>query len=98
VSESASTSRALHQALGDEPADEMIDRINQLEQSRAEHRELIDLRFDRFEGRIDKRFAEQDAKLEKIRADLLKWMFLGWIGAVGTIASVIVGVMGKALR
>jgi hypothetical protein len=36
----------------------------------------LDARFDRFDVSVD-------AKLDRLRAELIKWMFLFWIGSVG---------------
>ena len=80
MSVSATTARALHQALGEEAADEMIDRINQIEASRAEHRELIQLTLARHEDRIALQLAEfrQDMRQEmasfraEVRADIAR--------------------------
>ena len=65
--------------------------------------EQIERRFEQFETKIDTGFAAADTKLQtgllqiEIRmerrfADLLKWSFVFWVGAVGAIA-VLAGVM-----
>lgn len=41
------------------------------------------------EGRMEKRFAELDAKIERVQADLIKWMFIFWVGQVATITSIL---------
>ncbi len=54
-------------------------------------RELNELNFQRFDAKleqrlaeqnlwIERRFAEQDAKIDRLRAELIKWMFLFWAG------------------
>jgi hypothetical protein len=43
--------------------------------------------FARLEGRLDGRFAEADAKIERRFAELVKWSFVFWVGAVGAIAA-----------
>jgi predicted RNA-binding protein with PIN domain len=81
MSVSASTIRALHQALGDEAADEMIDRMNQADAARAEHREMIQLTLARHEDQLALQFVafreEMRAALDEFRkemADLRKEM------------------------
>ena len=65
--------------------------------------EQIERRFEQFETKMDTGFAAADTKLQtgllqiEIRmerrfADLLKWSFVFWVGAVGAIA-VLAGVM-----
>ena len=50
-------------------------------ESRAELRQDIgDLRVEMRTG-----FAASDAKLEALKAELLRWMFLFWVGSVGAI-------------
>jgi hypothetical protein len=61
---SARASRALHQALGEEAADDMVNWMSGIETTRAELRELNDLSGQRNEARIDVRFAEYDRKLD----------------------------------
>jgi hypothetical protein len=41
----------------------------------------------RFEGRIDQRFAQLDNKIEQRHAELLKWSFVFWVGAVAAISA-----------
>ena len=68
-----------------------------LEEMRAEHAQLLarmDARMDRLEQRMDDRFATVDEKLAGLhvaiadsKADLMKWMLVFWVGAVGAIAA-----------
>ncbi len=55
--------------------------------------EGVDARFDKLEGRVDLRFSQLEQsiaalqiKIEQRTADLMKWSFMFWLGAVGTIA------------
>jgi predicted nuclease with TOPRIM domain len=137
-------SRRLHETLGDEAAEDMVDWMHRMDGQRAELRELnelnlsrIDERFGRMDGqfariderfqRVDERFARIDerfqrvderftriddqfvelrremdvrfaqfeasiigrleAKIEQRTADLMKWSFVFWCGAVAAIAA-----------
>ncbi len=58
--------------------------------ARFEH---VDARFDKLEGHIDHRFAQLESsiaqlqiKIEQRTADLMKWSFMFWLGAVAAIA------------
>ena len=55
---------------------------------RAEIREVADLYFERFNDRLEKGLAEQ-------RADLLKWMFIFWVGTVLPLAGLMIAVLQK---
>ena len=38
---------------------------------------------------FEKRIAQLDSKIENTKADIIKWMFIFWIGQVGTITAII---------
>lgn len=74
-----------------------------LEQRAAELDAKIDLRFGELEFKVDQRAAELDAKIEqriaelgaelriemaRLRADLIKWMFVFWLGTVGSFIAI----------
>ena len=50
---------------------------------RSELREMNELNYARFEAKLDQRIAE-------VRAELLKWMFLFWVGTVIPLAGLMV--------
>jgi lipoate synthase len=41
------------------------------------------------EERFEKRIAQLDARIEKVRADIIQWMFIFWIGQVGSITAIL---------
>ncbi|HEV8304897.1 MAG TPA: hypothetical protein VGQ25_08060 [Gemmatimonadales bacterium] len=94
----ARLSRKLHQTLGDEAAEDLVNWMQNVETQRAELRELNELNYSRFElnfSRIDERLAglatqadlaHLEARLERRIGDLIKWSFVFWVGAVGAIA------------
>jgi hypothetical protein len=43
-------------------------------------------------GKVELRIAEVDAHVAEVKADLMKWSFVFWVGAVGAIA-VLAGVL-----
>ena len=50
-------------------------------------------RWDQFEAKMNTKFAEVDAKIADLKAELIKWMFIFWIGqfasTVGTLAIIL---------
>ena len=44
-----------------------------------------DQRVSALEATVDRRFAEVDVKLASLKAELIKWMFLFWLGTIGTV-------------
>ena len=64
---------------------------------RAELRSEFDRNFrelrsdlDRRFGAIDTRFAKVEVQMTELRAELIKWMFLFWLGTVATLGGVMV--------
>ena len=62
---------------------------------RADLHELNDVHFARFDAKLDQRLAEVKAELRQeiagLRADLIKWMFVFWVGNVATTAGLVFG-------
>ena len=102
-------SRKLHQTLGEEAAEDLVNWMQQVDAQRAELRELNDLNFSRIDTRLAdvamradlaelrqemkvgfaelrQEMAHLEARLERRIADLIKWSFVFWVGAVGAIA------------
>ncbi len=52
---------------------------------RADLRELNEQNFLRFEATLDQRIAELRTELGSLKAELIKWMFLFWLGTVATM-------------
>lgn len=52
--------------------------------------EAIDTRFDR----VDQRFQTLEMKLADVKADLMRWSFVFWVGAVTAIAA-LAGVLDR---
>lgn len=71
-----------------------------VDEMRAEHaafradfaasRREVNARFDR----MDERFQALDIRLGEVKADLMKWSFVFWVGAVTAIA-VLAGVLDR---
>lgn len=62
---------------------------------RADLRELNELNFARFDAKLEQRIAEVRADLRsglaEQRAELVRWMFMFWIGTVIPLGGLIVG-------
>lgn len=84
-------SRKLYETFGDEAAADMVDWMHHVDAQRAELRELNELNFARFEARLAQFEAtivgRLESKIEQRTADLMKWSFLFWVGAVAAIAA-----------
>jgi hypothetical protein len=96
----------LQEALGADATEDLVTWISQSDSLRGDVAELrhelqlgfarLDARMDRMDARMDARFdqlrTEMTALVEKRTADLMKWSFVFWVGAVGAIA-VLAGVL-----
>jgi hypothetical protein len=90
-------SRKLYETFGEDAGREMVDWMQHVDVQRAELRELADLQFSRFSALLSEQItglrhefnvglARLETKIEQRTADLIKWSFVFWVGAVGAIA------------
>src|SRR6185503_10114194 len=86
----AKFSEAFYQKFGHEATGELVEYLNTIDATyRSELERLNDLNWTRVEdrialveGRLESLF---DQRLGELRAELLKWMFLFWLGTIGTV-------------
>lgn len=94
-------SKQFYDRLGHEIADELVAWFNQVDASyRSEFRELFELQFGRFNDRLERevrglrsemegRFVALEAKVEQriaaAEVRLIRWMFVFWVGSIGTM-------------
>jgi len=88
----AKLSRRFYEQFGDEIANELVDWFNAVDATyRSDLREVNELNFARFDAKLEQRFAEQDAKIEqrfaeqdakidRVKVELVRWMFAFWTG------------------
>jgi hypothetical protein len=97
----ARLSKAFYDRFGEQVTNELVDWFNQVDATyRSELRELNEINFARFDAKLEQRIAEVKAEIARIdqrmisgladqRADLIKWMFLFWVGTVVPILGVV---------
>ncbi len=86
-------SREFYDRLGDKVVDELVGLLNDVDAAfKAEMRELNEQNYRRFEERLERRLTELGAELRTemadLKAELIKWMFLFWLGTVATMLGV----------
>ncbi|SRR6266545_1239177 len=97
----AKLSRKFYDKLGDDVANELVDWFNKVDATyRADLRELNELNFARFDAKLEQRLAELRAQLRAelsdlrgdvhaglagLKTELVKWMFLFWVGTAVTV-------------
>ena len=78
-SEQGALFREFYDRLGDKVVDELVGLLNNMDSTfRAELRELNEQNFLRFDAKLEQRLAD-------LKAELIKWMFLFWLGTVATM-------------
>jgi len=85
----------LHEAIGDEATNDLFAWWEEAATvNRAAVREVADLYFARFEARLEKGLAEvrseSDKGLANQRADLVKSMFMFWVGTIIPLAGLMI--------
>jgi hypothetical protein len=79
----AKLSRRFYERFGDDIVNELVEWLNAVDTSyRQEFKDLFEANFNRLEARVD-------AKLEAMKSELLRWLFLFWIGTMGSILAIL---------
>lgn len=75
----AKLSREFYDRFGDKLVDELVGLLNDVDATfKAELRELNERNLARFDAKLERRLAD-------LKAELIKWMFLFWLGTVATM-------------
>jgi hypothetical protein len=87
--------KSLRDKLGDEALESFIQLLNEVEKGARETSIL--LVEERFERKLTEVKTDLENKIAEVKADLIKWMFIFWIGQVGTILGILAltGVFSK---
>jgi len=86
----AKLSREFYDRFGDKVVDELVGLLNDMDATfRTELRQLNEQNAQRFEAKFEERLAQLGAELRtemaNLKAELIKWMFLFWLGTVATM-------------
>ena len=94
----AKLSRKFYETFGDELANELVEWFNAVDLTyRSELRELNDINFARFEAKLEQRIAELRSEVKgemaALRAELIKWMCIFWIGHTLTTVGLVLSIL-----
>jgi hypothetical protein len=83
----AKLSKRFYEVLGEDVANELVDWFNAVDLSyRTDLRELNELNFARLDAKLEQRLAELSGELlteiQRLRADMVRWMFGFWVTTV----------------
>lgn len=82
-----SVPKPLREKLGEEGSDALIELLNR--QTESEKGDIIQLVEEKFERRLSEEMAKVNERISAVQANLIKWMFLFWIGQVGAILGIL---------
>jgi hypothetical protein len=92
----ARLSKRFYERFGDDIATEFVDWFNAVDSTYQQQlREINDLNWQRFEAKMDARFAQFEARFSEMRADLMKWMFIYWSGTVLSLGGLMIALLRK---
>ena len=82
--------RKLREVLGTEAGEDLVTWMDETTAVRADVAELrheMQVGFARIEAHVDRTRADLATEIERSKADLMKWSFVFWCGAVAAIAA-----------
>jgi len=83
-------SRKFYERFGDDLTNELVEWFNQVDTTyRSELREANELNWLRFEAKLEQRIAELRTDLAHLETKLIRWMFLFWVGTLGTLIALL---------
>ncbi len=90
----AKLSRKFYERFGDELTNELVEWFNRVDATyRSELRETNELNWARFEAKLVQGLAELRAEFHMLTSAmetrLIRWMFLFWIGTLGTVIALL---------
>ena len=86
----AKLSRRFYETFGDELTNELVEWFNQVDATyRSEPRELNELNFGRFDAKLEALESRLEARIAVFEARIIRWMFLFWVGTLGTVIALL---------
>ena len=79
--------RPLREKLGEDGTDALIVLLNEAGDSNK--RSVIEVVEERFERRLSEEVGKLRTDMADLRANLIQWMFLFWIGQIGVLTGVL---------
>ncbi len=78
---------ALRTSLGEQAARELVELFNNNNNSVKES--ILETASDRFERRLSEFKGEVKAEIAGVKSDLIKWMFIFWIGQIAVLTGIL---------
>jgi len=77
----------LREKLGESAAEALVEVINKAEERTKDR--TIEVVEERFERRLSEEIGKLRVEMHDMRANLITWMFIFWVGQVGTITAIL---------
>ena len=79
-------SQAFYDRLGDVVVDELVGMLNQVDAaSQNSLRDLNEANFARFDDRLERRFSQLEAMLERRLGEQTRWLYVSWATLMAAI-------------
>lgn len=83
--------KILREKLTDEGANALVEILHKVEdRSQAHTAETVELRF---EKRLTGEISRLEKKIESTKTDIIKWMFIFWIGQFASIVGILTAIL-----
>ena len=79
--------RPLREKLGEEGTDALVVLLNEAGDSNK--KSVIEVVEERFERRLSEEIGKLRTDMADLRANLIQWMFLFWIGQIGVLTGIL---------
>ena len=83
--------RILQEKLTDEGANALVEILDKVE-DRSQNNTIDPVEL-KFEKRLTEEITRLEKKIESTRADLIKWMFIFWIGQFASIVGILTAIL-----
>ena len=77
----------MREKLGEEGTDALVALINEAGENNK--KSVIEVVEERFERRLAEEMGKMRAEMADLRANLVQWMFLFWIGQIGVLTGIL---------
>lgn len=79
--------KPLREKLGEEGTDALVALINEAGESNK--KSVIEVVEERFERRLAEEMGKLRAEIADLRANLVQWLFIFWIGQIGVLTGIL---------
>ncbi|MCD6220358.1 hypothetical protein J7K43_08260 [Candidatus Calescamantes bacterium] len=79
--------KVIREKLGEDGAEALTELLNEIEERAKE--DNVRLVEEKFEKRLAEEIGKVRVEIAQVRADLIKWMFIFWVGQIGVLTGIL---------